>query len=303
MKKQYFTSLFALLLFCFIISLVGCNKEPDIPLQGTVPVKMRCEIYGQDWQAGNHGASYINNILTIAGQSWDGTLIKIKVRMPIATGLVAGTYPIDSTFKLTSAEGIMMPGNSSVYYNTHTLWGGYLKLNYNNTVDKEISGQFAFELRDSVTGNYTRVERGIFTMKYVTSIEPIVNVFNATINGAPWTNTQNGANLILIPPINPTQLQFTAFNGNDNKQFTFKTPVNLIPGTYSLGNSLATFQAQYADGVGNILYPTASDVLTITSHDLIAKRIKGVFQMTAHDTSNVTQDVNIWNGNFDMQYQ
>ena len=303
MKKQYLHSIFSLLFFSVMIAFVGCNREPDIPLQGTVPVKMRCEIYGQDWQATNYGASYINNILTIVGQSWDGTLIKIKVRMPLATGLAAATYPIDSTFKLTSAEAIMMPGNSSTYYTSHTFWGGYLKLNYNNTVDKEISGQFAFELRDSVSGNYTRVERGIFTLRYVTYIEPIAGIFNATINGAPWSNTQNGANLVLVPPINPTQLVFTAFNANDNKQFIFKTPVNLVPGTYTLGNSATTYQGQYSDGAGNILYPTASDILTITSHDLITKRIKGVFQMTAHDTFNVVQDVNIWNGNFEMQYQ
>lgn len=303
MKKQYLHSLFSLLVLTLFLSLVGCNREPDIPLQGTVPVKMRCDIYGQNWQAVNYGASYINNIFTIVGQSWDGTLIKMKVRMPLATGLAAGTYPIDSTFKLTSAEGIMMTPNSSTYYNSHNMWGGYLKITYNNTSTREISGLFAFEVTDSVTGAYTRIEGGRFTMNYVTEIPVYTSSLNATINGTPWSNTQFGANLILVPPINATQLQFTAFNTNDNRQFVFKTPVNLVPGTYTLGNSATTFQGRYSDGQGNILYPTASDIITITSHNLIEKRIQGVFQMAAKDTFGVAQDVNIWNGNFDMQYQ
>lgn len=310
MKKQYLHSLFSLLAIVFFISLVGCNREPDIPLQGTIPVKMHCDVNGSYWKATDYyGASYINNILTVAGRANDGSVIKFKVRMPLASGLAVGTYPIDSTFKLTSGEGIYMPKNTSIYYTTHNVWGGFLKITYHSTATIEVSGQFGFTVKDSLTGDSLRITSGLFTLPYVTQIPVLTNTFNTTIisngNSVPWTNTQNGANLVLIPPApaNANQLQFTAFNANDNRQFIFRTPVNLVPGTYSLGNSLTNFQAQYNDGAGNILYPTASDIITITSHDLINKHIIGVFQMNAKDTTGTVQNVNIVNGNFDMQYQ
>lgn len=301
-------SLNLLLIFAVLISLfIGCGKElseengnqPGAP--GQVTGDFRAKINGEQWVANKvANASRMSGFISLGGLSTQGRLLTITL-----TDSGAKTYTLNSN-SLNFAAYVDSTETNTNSYTTNqsdqdSLAGGTLTISRIDTVNKTISGTFAFKvyrLQDNKKKIFTE---GIFTnLSYGTVMPPGSDrdTFRVKLNDVAWTS----ASLTVINSFGMINISSTDAGNTKNVGLSLSETIT-VGNSYTWGmfdniavyNPTTTIPATPYNGNGGNL--------TILEHNTTTHRIRGTFNFVAKTFPiPIPPDINFTEGYFSVKY-
>jgi len=285
-----------------LVLLISCSKEVSqetghqtVPAQGN----FYATIEGVQWDADSLQLIQVgNNGVIISGLSKTG--IEISIALPT---FKTGTYTLNAS-SIPFAFYVDLFGSlANVYYSNAGSASGNVTISSIDTTNHLVSGSFQFNLVNPSDNSSKSVTSGVFAyIPYSGGTVPVtppgtaIDTLKASVDGSLFT---------------PFQITASATGGqlvvagitSDGASLALLMPDNITPGSYNLDFGTGIYIGVYnPPGTTVGLVSQANGVLTIISHDTIAKRITGTFSFIASPISSGTP-VTITEGYFSISYQ
>jgi Family of unknown function (DUF6252) len=273
-------------LFASIV-LVSCDKDGDGDTK-QAPGSMTAKIDGKDWKAESVGASILNGITNITGQTLKGEAIAI-----VLSGDDPGKYALGET-SLHAIAYVEKTGDFSFGSNDDG-GSGSVEVTEINLKDSTISGTFKAVVTRSLDNRKKEILSGQFTkVKFTTKIPSNPNnSLTCKINGQDFKPTSVFAIKVF------DNITVSASLSNGSKGVGFSIPDSTTPGEYDLESS-GDFFAQY---LVNQSYSTStSGKLKISKHDKTNRQLEGTFNFEAIDPLGGSSKTLVTAGVFKVKY-
>lgn len=282
MKKLLFFSAFIMLSVLFF----SCSKKDDAAAPAANP--FTATVDGKAWTSSSVAATYRYGIFALTGKSADGSVIIIRVR-PMAGMETSG--PIAFYYQATDNVGVYMikeTDTTSFISNIVTFSPTYNPMLAFTKFDKgakTAAGTFDIKVKRP-TDNKVISITGSFTVTYDDQIPPTPGkTMTAKVDGAAWT-----ASAVNCFSSSMTQTLQVIGNGPGGTTIALTLPYHVGAGTYSI-SQFGSYMGQYNPTASTYIFGKSGSV-TISSHDLDAKVIKGSFSFVADDgtiTKTITE--------------
>jgi|GEM_PF-241975 len=251
---------------------------------GAIPVTgdFRAKIEGVQWVADKYAqCARMNNIINITGLGLDKKTITITIQdsgvhnYTLAwdnTSLGAGAYQDSALADITAFTSNAGTSPSQA--------GGNVNITSINEVTKTMSGTFSFKAVRQITGETRTITEGVFNnIPYITSLPPTASTdtFNVKIDGVAFSPVS------VFGIKNTIGLSNIAISGSDasgTKTVGVYFPVDVTPGTYTIGIAFSDYFGQYNINSTTYLSSTTG-TLEILFHDPATKRVRGRFNFSA----------------------
>ncbi|RTY86456.1 DUF6252 family protein [Flavobacterium sp. GT3R68] len=313
MKKIKF---FRAALFLFAaISLISCtgDNEPldpaiDLNDNGDNAAVFKADFDGQTFTANTTQAIVNDDYISINGRKSSGEFFQITI-----PNAAVGTYTWDD-FDTTGGFALAYSGGSGSipYLGARDDVGTFADFaNYTDTAEititsidiqnHKISGTFHFTGVRFADGSVTTVTTKTFTNGSFTNLPytgdttaPTGNVFTAKLDGATYTPTN-------ITGMKMSGMISLVGRRGNIENIGLSMPDNAVAGAvYPFTAFSSDARGQYIDSASGIY--GGDGTMTIISHDVANKRIKGTFSFTASTVLPPTTTHAITEGTFDVTY-
>lgn len=316
MKRFKFLSVCFIVFSAFLTSCSGdvepldpaviLNPDPSNPTSGVLKV----DIDGQTFIATTTQAVVNSTAISISGlRAPNGDFVQITLPAPLNQ---VGTYTWDEALASNTVLGLIYSTSGSLGYVTAPQEGGdfsefpeyvdtaTITVSEIDAENKTISGTFQFTGgRFSDAGD---LETKTFTNGSFTNISfagdivaPSNNSFFAKIDGIDFNPTTVTANKL-------TDLLYIIGKKETIENISVVVPINIAPGTYEM-DIFGDYKAIYIkDSSSTGTFNSDEGTLTIISHDMAAKKIKGTFNFIG-GSFMTTLEHTITDGTFEVTYQ
>ena len=297
-----FNRLFAtLLVVAFVFS--ACQKEFTLD-DGSVVTpgsgNFTARISDTAFTASITAATIQNGIIVVYGNR-AGKSILMRVA---DSGVRNYQFVNTSLFNVAAYTDSNLTSSFGVVSFTTNGWptdGNYGNMNVTriDTVSKTISGTFALRVNRQIDSLNRNITQGVFTnIPYTTTAAPLNNTdtFRVKIDGVNFVYQLR----VGIKAFGSVNISAAASSGAPVVGLTM--PDNVGPGTYLLDGSFV-YMGQYNPS-STVFLTSDSGRVTIISHDIANKRIRGNFNFLANTAiTNLPPNVQLTEGYFNMGYQ
>ncbi|HEY8733719.1 MAG TPA: DUF6252 family protein [Puia sp.] len=293
------------LIFCFLpVSLflfIACSKELSKENIGHVPAPVTSDFYatidGKSWDADSLKLVLLtSNGVSINGLSKTGE--QISMLLP---EFKLGTYSLSTQTASYALYANLLDSSTNVFVSNSGSAGGTLTISAIDTLNHLVSGTFQFNLANPADNVTKVITKGVFdnvtysgdTTTVVTPPTGNSDTVEATIDGNKFF-----ASNVQVSMANG-QLLIAGFSGTQD--IGLYLPPDVAAGTYDLDFTTGKYIGIYNPDPSVTLISQASGSVTILSHDILNKKIKGTFNFTASPTGSGTPAV-ITLGYFSVNY-
>lgn len=279
----------SILLVVILFSLIACQKETSNETgNNTGPAKgdFYANLDGKQWNADSIQLILVSpGGATITGISKAGD--QISMVLPV---FKAGTYILGTQSSSYALFGNLLTNNTNVYVSNSGTAGGTITISSIDTINQIVSGSFQFTLVNPADNSSVTITNGIFSyvpygsgMGGNTNPPPVggnTDTLNATIDGVKFVSSD------ILPSLTNGQLLIAGFSMNGSQDIGLLMPPDIKPGSYPLDFATGLYIGIYNPSPAETLISQNSGTLTILSHDVVAKKIKGRFDFTATPTGS-----------------
>jgi Family of unknown function (DUF6252) len=300
MKKAIIYTLLAA--GCWWIS--SCKKETSIENGNVAAGNFTAVINGVPWSAASsqEQATIIRGLINITGVSVDNQEISISI-----TDTVPGTYVLSAQTPSIAVYGSADSSDLYAYSTSQspdtTKAGGTVTISMIDTVNKTVTGTFAFKVYRTFDGHGKTITSGVFEqIPYTTSLPAGSHddTVTAAIDGGDWD-----AESIQASALDGT-LSLVGASANGSQSVALIFPDYASPGTYALTSSSAipSYVAVYDEvsNGANTASPGTSGSITILTNNTSTMRMTGTFQFSTDDPNVAASQHSITNGYFSVYY-
>ncbi|WP_395056490.1 DUF6252 family protein [Flavobacterium sp.] len=311
-------NIWAFILLFSAVLFFACTVEPydgPMPTSGDIvnngsssaSGSFKVDFDGQTFIANTTQAIVNSSYVAITGMKSTGEFFQITI--PSAT---VGTYTLSSN---PSNFGLIYSlGSSNIpFLAASDSSGGFASFpNYTDTakiiissidtVNKKISGTFKFTGVRFASGSSTTIETKVFTNGSFTNlaytsdvVAPVGNTFTAKMDGVDFVSTN-------ITGIKSSGIISVIGRKGSVENIGLAFPDNTTAGTIYNISPFGSERIQYiSDGTTSGIFG-GTGTITIISHDVAAKRIKGTFSASVSTLLPPIVSHNITVGTFDVTY-
>jgi hypothetical protein len=306
LKPVMKSRLISILLVVNLFSLIACEKETSNE-NGNIAGPAKGDFYaildGKQWNADSVQLILVSsNGATITGISKAGD--QISMVLPV---FKTGTYMLGTQSSSYALFGNLLTNNTNVYVSNSGTAGGTITISSIDTINQLVSGSFQFMLVNPADNSSVTITNGIFSyVPYGSGMGGNVNppvgggadTLNANIDGVKFVSSD------ILPSLVNGQLLIAGFSMNGSQDIGLLMPPDIKPGSYPLDFATGLYIGIYNPSPTVTLISQNSGTLTILSHDIVAKKIKGTFDFTASPTGTGTPAVKavITQGYFSVNY-
>ena len=290
-----------LLIVAFVFS--ACQKEFTLEDgSSTTPGSgnFTARINDSSFSASITGATIQNGVIVVYGNR-GGKSILMRVA---DSGLRNYQFTNTSFTNVAAYTDSNLTSNFGVVSFTTNGWpvnGNYGNLNVTriDTAAKTISGTFALRVYRNVDSLNRNITQGVFTnIPYTTTAPPLTgsDTFRVKVNGVNFVYQLR----VGLKAFGSVNISASASSGAPSVGLSL--PDNVAPGTYLLDGGF-TYIGQYNPS-STVFLASDSGRVTILSHDISNKRIRGNFNFLANTVfTNLPPNVQLTEGYFNMGYQ
>ena len=290
MSKNYLMLLLGALLF------FNACKEDEDPLTNNDTPAITALVDGVQWTAvsSTMSASMAGGLINITGISSDNQVITITLDAD-----KAGTYLLSAgqshVMAYTQNNSASEPAFTSNAIENNI---GKVVITEIDTDASTISGTFTGPVLRSADNKQVEITDGVFTNVTLTTevvTEEPGYYLKADIDGTEWKAPfVSGSTLT-------GELALTGSNISTYKTISFRFPMDIAVGTYTLEDIFSDYGAQYNVNQTMSLM-AASGTLVVTKHDMAAKEISGTFSFEAEEFGQGSATASLKNGSFNISY-
>ena len=284
--------------------LASCKKETSIENANVAAGNFTAVINGVPWSAAasQEQATIIRGLINITGVSVGNQEISISI-----TDTVTGVYTLNAQ---TPSIGVYGSADSSDLYAYSTSQspdtskaGGTVTIAAIDTVNKTVTGTFAFKVYRTYDGQGKTIASGVFQqIPYTTTLpagDPHDTV-TAAIDGGDWDAESIQASTL------DGSLTLVGASADGSQSVALIFPDYASPGNYPLtsNSAIPSYLAVYDEVVNgaNTANSGTSGSITILSNNTSTMRMTGTFQFSTNDPAVATSDHTITNGYFSVYY-
>jgi hypothetical protein len=303
MKLRFTQILLAAILFSFI----SCNKEMSLENKnGTAPVNgdFYGTIDGLQWSADSLQDIEVSTAgVSILGLSKTGEVITMFLPQ-----FKTGTYTLNAQSPAYAVYANIVTSPNSEYLSNVGNAGGTITISSIDTVNKLITGNFQLTLINPLDNTTKTITAGILAyVPYdgggaVIGTSPPTGAGNldtltATVNGSAFT----GAVVETEKDTMTGQLLVAGISADGITDIALDMPMNIKAGTYNLDFNQGVYFGFYNPSATVTLISIANGSLTISSNDVVNRRISGTFSFIG-STSTTASTANVTQGYFSVSY-
>ncbi|MFN0204123.1 MAG: DUF6252 family protein [Bacteroidia bacterium] len=311
MKITYLQMFFLASIACLMMQCTPQPLPPAAPFPTPPPFTFVAK--GQPVGYSTTFASIAAGAITIVGT--DGAGGQLAITLNNQTSFQTGSYPLlrENTGQAPVNQAIYIAAAGENYssFTSGNLPDGTVTITSVNTTTQRISGIFNFYGYNAWNGSNTHVNNGAFNdVPYTTTPQFLPlgsNSFTCKIDGNNFVANAIQGSTGTVPGTIALVGSYT--DAAKGEMIAITIPSNIIPGTYDLKYGFGvdhTIRYDYTSGTTqNVYVPDNGQpgTLVIQSHDPVAKKIKGTFSVLNIFSAQLSSNLHLTNGAFDITYQ
>lgn len=288
------------LLIASLFSFISCTKELSKENNNGTQIlngDFYATIDGTQWNADSLQLALLSNTgFSISGLSKTGE--QISMLLPT---LKTGNYTLNALSAPIAVCSNIIVNTSTVYISNTGAAGGNVTISSIDSVKHLVSGSFMFTLIDPVDNSRTAITAGVFNMVPYSvdttggTSPSASDTLQANVGGNQFNSAQ------VVSSITNGTLFIAGISSDGVSDLALGMPSNVSPGTYNMDFATGVYFGVYNPNSNTTLLSQMNGTLTITSNDLVARRIIGTFSFIASPLMSGTP-ITVTQGYFSVSY-